>query len=96
MNSLRSNLSELTRPLLLRSLSTALTELTIWNRYYYDSPDAHVRLRAGNEAIHRLNGHLRDLLDPEEALTESRMDGIAEQILLLSPNALDRIFHQQR
>jgi hypothetical protein len=81
--------------LLLQSLSQALMELTIRNRYYYDSPDALVRLREGNEAIHRLNGHLRDLLDPAEELTESRKDGIMEQLLLLPPPVLDRIFPSQ-
>jgi hypothetical protein len=70
-------------------------ELTIRNRYYYDSPDALARLREGNEAIHRLSGHLRDLLDPAEELTESRKDGIVEQLLLLSPPVLDRIFPSQ-
>jgi hypothetical protein len=45
----------------------------------------------GNEAIHRLNGHLRDLLDPAEELTESRKDGIIEALSLPSPPTLDRV-----
>jgi hypothetical protein len=67
-------------------------ELTIRNRSYYDRPDALARLVEGNEAIHRLNGHLCGLLDPAEELTESRKDGIVEQLSLLSPAVLDRIF----
>ncbi|CAN5494776.1 hypothetical protein BH10PSE14_BH10PSE14_36710 [soil metagenome] len=47
----------------------------------------------GNEAIHRLNGHLRDLLNPAEELTESRKDGIVETLSLLSPPTLDRIIN---
>jgi hypothetical protein len=32
---------------------------------------------------------LYDLLDPIEALTESRLDGIAEALSILAPRALD-------
>jgi hypothetical protein len=33
---------------------------------------------------------LRDLIDPDEELTESRKDGILEQLRLLPPSALVR------
>ena len=94
MSLLRSKLFDVPRPVLLLLLSRALTELTIRNRYHYDRPDGLARLIEGNEAIHRLNGHLRDLLDPAEELSESRKNGIVEQLTLLAPPVLDRIFQQ--
>ena len=95
MSILRTKLFDVPRPTLLLQLARGITELTIRSRYYYDQPDGKARLVEGNEAIHRLNGHLRDLLDPNEELTESRKDGIVEQLCVLSPPALDRIFSQR-
>lgn len=92
MSLFRSKLFDVPRPVLLRNLSMAMSLLTIRNRYYYDEPDALARLIEGNEAIHRLSDHLRDLLDPGEELTESRKDGIVEQLSLLPPSDMDRIF----
>jgi len=72
-------------------LARGINELSIRNRAHYDQPDALHRLIQSNEAIHRLSGHLRDLIDPDEELTESRRDGILEQLQLLPPSALDRL-----
>lgn len=88
---LRSKLSDAPRSDLLHSLSRAISEMTIRNRSFYDHADAADHLKEGNEAIHRLSGHLRDLLNPDEPLTESRKDGILEQLSLLSPRNLQRI-----
>jgi len=93
MSFLRTRLFDVPRATLLERLARGVTQLTIRNRAYYDAPDCAERLKQGNEAIHRLNGHLRDLLDVEEALTESRKDGIIEALSLLSPPALDQIIH---
>lgn len=92
MSMLRAKLFDVPRSTLLMQLARGITQLTLRNRYYYDDPHATQRLVEGNEAIHRLNGHLRDLLDPDEELTESRKEGIVEQLSLLSPPVLDRIF----
>jgi hypothetical protein len=78
--------------MLIRHLIQALSEMTLRNRSCYAEPDALARLIEGNEAIHRLNGHLHDLLDPDVALSESRKDGIIEQISLLPHPTLNRIF----
>ena len=93
MSLLRTHLFDVSREELLKRLARGLTQLTIRNRSHYDDRDAHSRLVEGNEAIHRLTGHLRDLLDPTEQLTESRKDGIIEAFALLSPPTLDRIIN---
>lgn len=92
MSLLHAKLFDVPRSTLLRHLARGVTQLTLRSRYHYDRPDAMERLVEGNEAIHRLNGHLRDLLDPDEELTDSRKAGIVEQLSLLSPPVLDRIF----
>jgi hypothetical protein len=91
MSLFRTRLFDVTRDTLLRSLARGITELTVRNRAYYRNSDAASRLMEGNEAIHRLNGHVRDLLDPAEELTESRKNGIIEALSLLSPPTLDRV-----
>ena len=88
---IRSTLFDGSRSVVLVRLARGIFELTIRNRANYDQPDALHRLIDGNEAIHRLNGHLHDLIDPDEELTESRRDGILEQLELLPPSALDRL-----
>ena len=87
---IRSKLFDGPRSVVLVRLARGICELTIRNRASYDQPDALHRLIEGNEAIHRLNGHLHDLIDPDEELTESRKDGILEQLRLLPPSALVR------
>lgn len=93
MSLLRIHLFETSRDELLKRLARGLTQLTIRNRAFYDDQYAKSRLVEGNEAIHRLTGHLRDLIDPIEELTESRKDGIIEALALLSPPTLDRIIN---
>ena len=77
---------------LLMLLAAAITEMTIRGRAHYDDEEATRFLRQTNEAIHRLTGHLRDLCDPDEAFTESRAAGIGEQIAILHPMAVARIY----
>jgi hypothetical protein len=91
MEELRFRLLAATRPELLVFLAAAISDMTIYGRSHYDSADAADRLRATNEAIHRLVGHLRDLIDLNEPCTESRVGGIAEQLGLLPPTAISRL-----
>jgi hypothetical protein len=92
MEQLRHRLFDLGRQDLSRLLGCAISEITVLNRSFYDQPDALERLTRGNEAIHRLTGHLRDLVDRGEMLSESRVDGIFEQLSLLSPRTIERVF----
>ncbi|WP_161912131.1 hypothetical protein [Methylosinus sp. C49] len=78
---------------LLTLLATAITEMTISARAHYDVDDSVSHLRQTNEAIHRLAGHLRDLCDPNETLSESRAAGIGGQFTLLPPSAITRILN---
>lgn len=78
---------------LLTLLATAITEMTIFARAHYDGDDSLSHLRQSNEAIHRLAGHLRDLCDPDETFSESRVAGIGGQFALLPPSAITRILH---
>ena len=80
------------RPELLMLLAAAIAEITIFGRAHYDDEDSASHLRQTNEAIHRLAGHLRDLCDPDEAFTESRAAGVGEQLALLHPSAITRIY----
>ena len=80
------------RPELLMLLAAAITEMTILARAHYDDQDSAGPLRQTNEAIHRLAGHLRNLTDASEAFTESRAAGISEQLVLLPPAAIARIY----
>jgi hypothetical protein len=77
------------RPAQLRFVASAINALTVRNRDHYDGDRA--RLIEGNEAIHRLSGHLRDLVDAGEELTESRADGICEQLQFLVQGDLERL-----
>ena len=83
---------EAKRPELLLLLAAAITEMTIFGRAHYDDEDSQNHLRRTNEAIHRLAGHLRDLCDPDEAFTESRAAGVGEQLAILHPSAIARIY----
>jgi hypothetical protein len=87
---LRLRLLQLPRSALLRFLGSALMELTMNGRASYGRPDVAERLMETNEAIHHLSGHLRDLISPDETITESRMDGILEQLRAVPPSALQR------
>jgi len=92
MEKLKRLCSTAKRPELLALLAAAIGELTIRGRYYYDEPDALVRLRETNEAIHCVAGHLRDLADHNEVLTSSRLDGIFEQLRLLPPSRILNLY----
>jgi len=79
---------ETERPVLLKLLVAMIGEMTIFGRTKYDDEDAVDQLRRVNEAIHRLTGHLRDLLDPAEPFTTSRAEGVCEQIESLPPSRI--------
>jgi hypothetical protein len=91
MEQLRVWMMEAQRPRLLAMLAVGITEMTIHARLHYDGPDVIDRLRETNEAIHRLTGHLRDLCDPNQALTDSRADAVIGQLRLLGPSAISRL-----
>ena len=93
MDLFRSKLLEVSRPVLLRTLAAAIGELTIEGRGFYE-PERFDRLRETNEAIHRVAGHLRDLTNPEEKLTLSRLDGIVEQLRLLPSSVIEDLFRK--
>lgn len=78
------------RPAQLRFIASAINALTVRNRGYYQERDCPRRME-GNEAIHRLSGHLRDLIDAGEELTKSRADGICEQLQCLPLGEVERI-----
>ncbi|MGF1622527.1 MAG: hypothetical protein ACFCUR_18190 [Rhodomicrobiaceae bacterium] len=80
------------RPELLMFLAEVIMEMTIFRRLHYEAEDPAGHLRQTNEAIHRLAGHLRDLCDPDEAFTESRAAGIGEQLALLRPSTIARMY----
>jgi hypothetical protein len=79
------------RSTLLRFLAQCVQELTILNRSKYDAENVALLLLRGNEAIHRLIGQLRDLIDVNVSLTDSRVAVMVEQIELLSPTAIERV-----
>jgi hypothetical protein len=62
-----------------RFLAAAISECTLTGRSVYDGPNMVEGLKAVNEAVHRLSGHMGDLLSGEP-LTESRAAGIVEQL----------------
>lgn len=79
------------RGALLWVLSQAIHELTIRARLFYE-PDEVVRIQETNEAIHRVSGHLRDLIDMNEPFTPRRADSVGEALKLLDPATLDRLY----
>ncbi|HWE44949.1 MAG TPA: hypothetical protein VG407_02885 [Caulobacteraceae bacterium] len=89
-DAIRARLANAPRQQLLEYLARAIMETTVQNRVAYDEVDALPRLMRGNEVIHRLVGHLGDLTNPDEELTESRISGIIEQIQSFPLN-LDRV-----
>jgi hypothetical protein len=88
---LRDRLLAAPRDNQLRFLASAINELTVAARSFYDQPDRDEQMKRINEGIHRISGHLRDLMDPEERMTMSRADGVVENAEVLHPNALTRI-----
>lgn len=66
-------------------LAQAIHALTIHSRAAYDHRDRVQRMVRVNEALHRLSGHLRDLLDADEPMTSSRAEGVVESLAWLHP-----------
>ncbi len=80
MTDLRQILHDAERPRLLRYLARAIHGFTIMAR-----DDASEEVKAAiNNRIHYLAGHIVGLSDPAEALTQSRLDGIIEQVATLN------------
>jgi hypothetical protein len=92
MNALQQRLMTVERTTLLVMLARLIHDLTIHSRYFYDREDAFDGMRETNEAIHRIAGHMRALIDPTELITASRAGSIAAASELLSPAALDRLY----
>ena len=90
MTILQARLMAAARPAQLRFIASAINALTVRNRAYYGDRDF-PRMMEGNEAVHRLSGHLRDLTDAGEELSESRADGICEQLGFLPQMEVGRI-----
>ena len=65
--------------------------VTIIARDSYSKTSVCERLQFTNEWTHRLVGHLRDLLDDNEALDSWRLTGIKEVAGQISPKMLARI-----
>jgi hypothetical protein len=92
MEYIKARLMEIERTRLLVVLSRTIHGLTIRARSFYDHPDAAAGMRETNEAIHRVSGHLRDLIDANEPLTPGRADGVVEATKLLTPAEVSRIY----
>jgi hypothetical protein len=91
MDTLQQRLLRGDRTILLRFLSQLISQLTILARSHYDHPQSQRLLVETNEAVHRLAGHLRDLVDAGEPLTESRAEAISAHADLLSSLELERL-----
>ena len=92
MGNLQHRLMSADRQTLLVMLAQVIHELTICSRYLYDDEKPLVGLREINEAIHRVSGRLRDLIDPGEPFTASRAIGIAAASELMPQSVLSRIY----
>ncbi len=90
--SLSTKIQELSRVGLLKTTAASIEDLTTLGRFYFNEPNELSKLRHINEAIRRLSGHLRDLCDPSEPCTESRAQGICEQLEILPEASLKRIY----
>ena len=90
-DNLSSRLLAAHRPAVLEFIAAAIHGLTIRSRCYYSEPDRFERMREANEAIHRLAGHMRGLVQVAEPLTETRIQGIIANAQLLSTIELDRL-----
>ncbi|HEY3812669.1 MAG TPA: hypothetical protein VGL66_05550 [Caulobacteraceae bacterium] len=91
MEDLKSHLRNASRPALLAFLANAMSELTLHGRSSGDDEHGHSKLKRINEAVHHLAGHMRDLFDHDEPVTDSRIDGMAEHLSVLAQAHLHRI-----
>lgn len=97
IGTLPATLHSLERLQLCSLLASLLHELTIEGRSSYPEADGNYDFRPVNEAMHRLSGHLRDLLDPAEALTDSRVEAILGNAReVLTDSRLAAIFNRVR
>jgi hypothetical protein len=91
MEDLKPHLRDAARPAVLQFLANAMSELTLHGREAYDADHGPSTLKRVNEAIHHLAGHMRDLFDHDEPMTDSRIDGMAEHLEVLGHARLHRI-----
>jgi hypothetical protein len=76
MKDLAENLISAPRSRVLQLLAAAINHFTVVSRAAYGRDDANRSMVEVNETIHRLSGHLRDLIDENEGLTASRIEAI--------------------
>jgi hypothetical protein len=91
MNDFELRLLNIERGQFLEVLAAIIHQLTVHARWCSCQPHALDKMRATNEAIHCVSGHLRALTNQEEALTPSRAQHIAEAAKLLTIDELARI-----
>lgn len=85
---LRTELEAASRQGVLRYLAAAIHSYTVMAR----DPDANDIWKADiNNRIHYLAGHLMALVNPEEQLTDSRLDGITEHVASLNSRLAESI-----
>ncbi|WP_109808532.1 hypothetical protein [Sphingosinithalassobacter portus] len=78
---IRELLQTASRQQLLSYLAGAIHGFTIMAR----DPDLDADSKASiNNRIHYLAGHLRDLIDPDEAFSALRLDGVVENVAALN------------
>jgi len=91
MDALQMKLLQAPREAVLRFIVSGIHSLTIQARSFYEEADSSSQLLDINEAIHRLSGHLRDLIDAQEPLSSSRIAGITANLTLMPVGELARI-----
>lgn len=72
-------------------IAALLHHLTISARDHYDSPEAATKLSLANEAIHRLAGHLRTILESDAPIEDWRIAQIDNLLSQLHPANLARL-----
>jgi ribonuclease HII len=90
-SSLRDRLIVAPRDRQLRFLASAIHHFTLMARSGYGTPEPYQLMREVNESIHRLSGHLRDLTNATEPMTEDRADAIMASANHLHPGELELI-----
>lgn len=91
MTDLRAKLSQVERFRLLRYIASGIHGLTIMARDPEGSPEAKAAI---NNRIHYLAGHLIGLADPNEPLTESRLNGVIELVGSLNRRLAENMLAQ--
>lgn len=72
-------------------IAALIQHLTISARDHYDSAEAATKLSLANEAIHRLAGHLRTILESDAPIEDWRIAQIDNLLSQLHPANLARL-----